>query len=101
MINISPRQLEVFVGVAEEGSVRAAAERLYLTQPAASMALGELEHRLDAPLFARDRGRLHLNERGRELLPLAREILKRMEEVKRVAADEPHQLGGELRLGAS
>lgn len=101
MQNISPRQLEVFVGIADAGSVRVAAERLHLTQPAASMALAELERHLDAPLFARDRGRLHLNERGRDLLPLAREILERLDEMCRRATDEPDQLRGELRLGAS
>lgn len=101
MQNISPRQLEVFVGIADAGSVRVAAERLHLTQPAASMALAELERHLDVPLFARDRGRLHLNERGRDLLPLAREILERLDEMCRRASDEPDQLQGELRLGAS
>ncbi len=75
MINISPRQLEVFVQIALHGSVRAAAERLHLTQPAASMAVAEMERQLDAPLFDRERGRLRLNARGRELLPMAQELL--------------------------
>ena len=77
MINISPRQLEVFVHVAMLGSVRAAAERLHLTQPAASMALRDMERQLEAPVFDRERGRLHLNPYGRELLPLAQELLER------------------------
>lgn len=101
MVHFSPRQLEVFVSIAEAGSVRAAAERLYLTQPAASMALAELERHLDAPLFARSHGRLHLNERGRDLLPMAREVIERLEEMRRRATDAPHQLRGSLRLGAS
>lgn len=101
MINISPRQLEVFVAIAAAGSARAAAERMHLTQPAASMALAELERQLDAPLFARERGRLRLNERGRELLPLAQEVLDRLHEVQRRAAGQPRQLTGELRIGAS
>ncbi|HJW06872.1 MAG TPA: LysR family transcriptional regulator, partial [Rhodanobacter sp.] len=57
MVNISPRQLDVFVQIALHGSVRAAAGRLHLTQPAASMALAEMERQLDAPLFDRERGR--------------------------------------------
>jgi len=101
MNNISPRQLEVFVGIAGEGSVRAAAKRLHLTQPAASMALAELERNLDTVLFARNQGRLHLNERGRELLPMAREILERLEEIRYRAINLPGELRGELRLGAS
>ena len=101
MNNISPRQLEVFVQIALLGSVRAAAERLYLTQPAASMALAELERQLDAPLFARERGRLRLNPRGRELLPLAQELLERHAEFGRRGRDDGAALSGELRIGAS
>lgn len=101
MIGISPRQLEVFVAIARAGSVRAAAERLHLTQPAASMALAELERLLDAPLFARERGRLRLNDRGRELLPLAQEILARLVEFQQRASGRLQDLSGELRLGAS
>lgn len=101
MINISPRQLEVFVQVALHGSVRAAATRLHLTQPAASMALAEMERQLDAPVFARERGRLHLNARGRELLPLAQELLERYAEFGRRSAGAGAALSGELRIGAS
>ncbi|HET6555478.1 MAG TPA: LysR family transcriptional regulator [Dyella sp.] len=101
MINISPRQLEVFVQIARLGSVRSAAEALHLTQPAASMALAEMERQLDAPVFARERGRLRLNTRGRELLPLAQELLERYAEFGRVGEGQAHALGGELRVGAS
>jgi DNA-binding transcriptional LysR family regulator len=101
MINISPRQLQVFVQVALHGSVRIAAGHLHLTQPAASMALAEMERQLDAPVFARERGRLRLNARGRELLPLAQELLERHAEFGRRGSDGPATLAGELRIGAS
>lgn len=101
MINISPRQLEVFVQIALLGSVRAAAERLYLTQPAASMALAEMERQLDAPVFSRERGRLQLNARGRELLPLAQELLDRYAEFGRRGGAAGSALSGELRIGTS
>jgi DNA-binding transcriptional LysR family regulator len=100
MLNISPRQLEVFVQVALHGSVRAAAEKLHLTQPAASMALAEMERQLQTPVFARQRGRLHLNARGRELLPLAQELLERYAEFGRRSSGRG-VLSGELRIGAS
>ncbi|MBU6248376.1 MAG: LysR family transcriptional regulator [Xanthomonadaceae bacterium] len=100
MINISPRQLEVFVHVATLGSVRAAAQRLHLTQPAASMALRDMENQLGGRLFDRERGRLHLNPRGRELLPLAQELLERYAEFGRQTGGEAAP-GGELRVGTS
>src|SRR5579871_714609 len=101
MSQISPRQLEVFVEVALHGSVRAAAERLHLTQPAASMALADMERALDAQVFDRERGRLRLNARGRELLPLAQELLERHAEFGRHGSSRSASLGGELRIGAS
>ncbi|WP_266157683.1 LysR family transcriptional regulator [Dyella silvatica] len=101
MINISPRQLEVFVQTASLGSVRAAAEQLHLTQPAASMALAEMERLLGTPVFARERGRLRLNTRGRELLPLAQELLERHAEFGRLGSGSTEALNGEFRIGAS
>ena len=101
MLNVSLRQLDVFVQIALHGSVRAAAERLHLTQPAASMALAEMERQLDAPVFDRERGRLRLNARGRELLPLAQELLERHAEFGRRASGETTMLAGELRIGTS
>jgi DNA-binding transcriptional LysR family regulator len=101
MLNVTLRQLDVFVQIALHGSVRAAAERLHLTQPAASMALAEMERQLDAPVFDRERGRLRLNARGRELLPLAQELLERHAEFGRRASGETVALAGELRIGTS
>lgn len=100
MLNISPRQLQIFVEVARSGSVRAAAERLHLSQPAASMALAQMERQLGAPVFSRQGGRLHVNPRGRELLPLAQELLQRYVEFGQRAAPG-EALGGSLRLGTS
>ncbi|MDE2234981.1 MAG: LysR family transcriptional regulator [Gammaproteobacteria bacterium] len=101
MIGITARQLEAFVATATSRSVRAAAEQLHLTQPAVSMTLAELERQLGTPLFDRERGRLHMNHHGRDLLPMAREILERMRELYRHTSEQTQQMTGELRLGAS
>lgn len=101
MLRIRIRQLEVFVAVAARGSVRAAAEQLGLTQPAVSMALAQLEDQLGTTLFDRVRGRLHLNAKGAEQLPRAREILERLHDLQRAQTTPQTQLAGELHLGAS
>jgi DNA-binding transcriptional LysR family regulator len=101
MLGISLRHLEVFTAIATLSSVRAAAERLHLSQPAVSMALAELERQLDAQLFDRERGRLYLNERGRGALPLAQEILDRVAEMQRSIGSRHAGFDGELHLGAS
>lgn len=101
MKHIPPRQLEIFVQAAASGSLRQAASQLHLTQPAASMALAELERLLGAPVFDRVRGRLHLNPCGRALLPLARDLLERQAALVRAASDADGVLSGELRIGTS
>lgn len=101
MQSFSPRQIEVFVAVATFGSVRAASERLFMSQPAASMALAELERQIGSPVFWRERGRLRLNDRGRQLLPLARELIERHAEFARMAQGSVTGLSGEIGVGAS
>ncbi len=94
----SLHQLEVFIAVARDGGVRAAAERLARSQSAASMALAELEARLGQPLFDRAGKRLVLNANGRRLLPRAIALLDHAAEVESAFADE---LAAPLRLAAS
>lgn len=101
MIGISLRQLDVFISIAATGTVRGAAERLHVTQPAISMALAELERQLATTLFNRERGRLYLSPHGKELLPQAQEIIERVHDLQRHAIGKTNSLSGELRLGAS
>lgn len=101
MINISPRQLEVFVTIAATGSVRAAAEAVHLSQPAVSMAVAELERLLGQRVFDRAGRRLALNEHGMALLPRAQEILERMRDLPRHVTGARAALRGDLRIGAS
>ena len=98
----SLHQLEVFVAVAREGSVRAAADRLARSQSAASMALAELETRLERQLFDRSGKRLALNADGRSLLPRAIALLDHASEVEQLFGDEfamPLRLAASLTIG--
>lgn len=70
-MNISLRQLEIFLTIARESSITKASEKLYLTKPAVSMALNELESQLNVKLFDRHKKRLIINEQGKQLLPVA------------------------------
>lgn len=47
------QQLRYIIAIAQEGSFHGAARRLHRSQPALSMAVRELEQRLDQPLFER------------------------------------------------
>ncbi|HBY59440.1 MAG TPA: LysR family transcriptional regulator [Solibacterales bacterium] len=78
------RQLRYFLMAAEERNVSRAAARLFVTQPAVSRQLKELEEELGAALFERERNGVRLTEAGQTLLVHAREILRRSQK----AADE-------------
>jgi len=99
-MNITLRQIEVFLHTANLGSLSRAAERLCLTQAAASMALREFEIQLGEQLFDRSGRRLVLNGNGRAAVPLAAGIIGRAGELAGFFK-APEKLAGELVVGAS
>ena len=99
MVRISPRQLQIFTATARAGSISAAAGQLHLSQPAASMALAQLEKMLGYPLFDRAPRHLTLNACGREMLPAAEDILERLRAF--ASTEDDGEVGGDLRLGTS
>ena len=62
-------QLRTFAAVAELGSLTQAAERLHLSQPAASAQIKLLEEEFGLALFERKPSGLTLTRAGTELLP--------------------------------
>lgn len=66
------RHLKIFIVVAETGSMSAAANRLYLTQPTVSQAIRDLEEHYHVQLFNRLHKKLFITEEGQQLLELAR-----------------------------
>lgn len=81
MRDVHLRDLRYFVTVAEEGSfTRAATERLFVTQPALSKQIRQLESRLRAELFVRSGRAVTLTAAGVALLPRARDLLAGWEE---------------------
>ena len=74
-MNLSLRQLRVFVEVARHGSVLRAAEALHITPPAVSMQVKELEAQVGLRLFDREKRRLNLSTAGEYFLVHARRLL--------------------------
>ncbi len=101
--------LRLFMHVAETGSFSLAARQLWISQPAVSKGVRELEHRLDLCLIERGTGGhrqagrqgVRLTEAGQTLLGHARSIFA----IERVLMDEVRtRVGlqrGSLTLGAS
>ena len=66
-MNFKLRQLEGFIAVAEGRSFSAAADRLFMTQPAFSQLIKELETVVGTRLFDRTTRKVELTEAGRVL----------------------------------
>lgn len=94
-------QLRIFVAVAERLHVTQAAASLNMTQSAASSAIAALESGLGTPLFDRVGRGIALTEAGLALLPEARAVLARAEQAKQVLDDLNELRRGRLALYAS
>ena len=95
----SLRQLECVVAVAEHLSFRRAAEACFISQPALSLQIQQLETMLGTRLFERDRRRVLLTPAGEELLPHARAALVAIDGFVDEARALSDPLAGTLRLG--
>ncbi len=93
------RQLEVFLAAARSENLSRAAERLAMSQSAASGALRDLEQQFDIRLFDRAGKRLKLNELGRALQPQAEALLQQANALER--SFDQHAAIGRLKVGAT
>ena len=79
------RSLRAFVAVAEAGTMTAAAAELGVGQPAVTRQIQQLERQLKTKLFVREDARLRLSAAGLDVLPAAREVIRRADEVAAAA----------------
>ncbi len=83
------KQLEYFVTIVEEGTISAAAKKLFLSQPPLSVKMHELEKDLGCQLFERTPRQVILTEAGKLLYERAQSLLNMVEATK----DEVSALG--------
>ncbi len=91
-------QLRTFLAVAETGSVRAAAERLVVTQSAVSSCLAALQKDLGLTLVSKDGRGLRLTGAGEIYAGYVRSVLGLLDEAHTAAVGETE--GGTLRIAA-
>lgn len=94
-------QLAIFHAVGEEQSVSRGAERLYISQPAASKQIAELERSMGLPLFERLPQGMRLTEAGALLLGYARRIFALAQESEEAVNELRGLERGRIVVGAS
>lgn len=90
------RLLEMFLRVAELGSINKAAANLQMPQPTLSRHIATLEHEMRSPLFMRTQGGVHLTDSGRLLADRVRPLLRQFSILKEQVGEKA---AGQLAIG--
>lgn len=93
-------KLRAFLAVAKQGSFSAGARALGLSQPTITTHVQALERLHDLELFHRRGRRAELSTVGRQLLPIAQQLLALEAEAEGLLRDAGTLARGQLRLGA-
>ena len=99
------RHLRIFIEVVKEGSMRAAAAKLYISQPTVSQAIRELEEHYGVLLFERLKRRLYITDAGKKLFAYAKRVLKEFDELEEkmlgLGRREKIRIGSTITVGES
>lgn len=99
--NITMHQLETFYYLLEERSFVRTAKRMFISQPAVTRQIKNLEEIVGAALIQRDSKGLNLTAEGKVLYEYAKRILKLREEAKDKVAQLHSNAGGMIYISAS
>ncbi len=93
------RELTYIIAVADNRSVTEAANKLYISQPSLSYIISKVEDELGVKLFYRKTNPLSLTYAGELYVEAAREILNRMDNLRRELSDVSHGEKGRINIG--
>lgn len=96
---IERSHLRIIQALAEHGSLTAAANALFVTQPALSHQIRYLEQKLEVSLWERQGRKLRLTQAGQLLLRVARQLLPVLEQAENTLKAYAEGKQGILRLG--
>ena len=94
-------QLRILKAIVREGSFKKAADSLYVTQPAVSLQIQNLEKQLEITIFDRGGRKAQLTESGKLLINYCERILNQCQEACKAIEDLNNLQGGSLIVGAS
>ena len=98
---MADRRLQIFHAVAKHLSFTKAADALFMTQPAVTFQIKQLEEYFNTRLFDRAHGRIALTPAGAMALDYAERILALSAELEARLKDMSGQVGGALLIGGS
>ena len=97
--DLSIRQLQYVVAVADELGFHRAAERCHVSQPTLSAQVAQIEQVLGITIFERDKRRVLVTEQGEEIVARARKVLLDVDELIATADRHKDKFAATLRIG--
>ncbi|MBC7609683.1 MAG: LysR family transcriptional regulator [Polaromonas sp.] len=97
-MNLTQRQLRMFVATAGLMNISRASQALHISQPALSRALQELEAQLGVKLLLRTTRHLSLTHDGERFLPVAQRLLRDLEQATTDLREQATGLTGSITL---
>jgi DNA-binding transcriptional LysR family regulator len=97
-MNITFKQLRLFLALEQTESVTKASRMMHISQPTASMQLKEMTEKIGSPLFEVISKKIHLTALGREFAKTAREMTVRWEAFEQYATQMQGLTKGRLRV---
>ena len=98
---MADRRLQVFHAVAKQSSFTKAADTLFMTQPAVTFQIKQLEEHFNTRLFDRGHGKITLTPAGEVGLEYAERILSLSAELDTRISELTGEIQGLLLIGAS
>ena len=97
-MNYTLHQLNVFLTVAEHGSITKAAESLHLSQPAVSIQLKNLQDQFDIPLTEVVGRKLYVTDFGKEIVEASQNIINEVQIINQKLITYKDQIAGKLKI---
>ncbi|TFE22675.1 LysR family transcriptional regulator [Cohnella luojiensis] len=100
-MKMNMNNLKIFITVAEKMNITEASKELFISQPAVSKAVKNLETSINIKLFLRDKHNgLMLTDAGKEILILARQMKLIENKIYQIASCENKLLRGKVKVGS-
>lgn len=93
------QQLEYLLELNKQRNYKSAADKLFITQPALTIQIKNLEEDLGVKIFDRTKKPIIPTEIGVELIEQSRIIIKEISRLKDIVSQSQKQLKGNLRIG--
>ncbi|MFP4092215.1 MAG: LysR family transcriptional regulator [Cyclobacteriaceae bacterium] len=100
-MNYSLHQLQIFLKVVQHKSITRAAEELYMTQPAVSIQLKNLQDQFDIPLTEVIGRQLYITDFGHEIARIAERIMEEIETINYKTEAFKGMLSGKLSISSA